>query len=64
MAIGANNSIDRRLVELYKDKQTFCADNQSKLSPEKVLDSMQMIAVANRAYMYMNNKKNNTMKIA
>jgi hypothetical protein len=64
MSVGAKNAMDKRLVELYKDKQTLCSDNKSQIDAKTVWDNMQMIAVTNQAYMFINNKKFSTMKIA
>ncbi|MFA6990075.1 MAG: hypothetical protein WC197_08410 [Candidatus Gastranaerophilaceae bacterium] len=55
MSIGAKSALDKKLVEIYKNTQTICADTKSRIDPTKIMDNMQMIAINNQAYIFINN---------
>ena len=57
MAIGARDGIDKKLTQLYADKQTSNFDIKSKVDPEQVWQGMTMIAMNNKAFMQINNRK-------
>lgn len=58
MAIGATNEIDRRLAEMYIDKQTVNLDAtaESKIQPDDFWRCMSLIAVNNKAFINLKRK--------
>lgn len=51
MAVTPTNAIDKRLAELYMDKVTVNLDRQSSLCPDDFWNSMELIAINNKAFM-------------
>ena len=55
--IGAMYSSDQRIVEIYKDKSTIAETSESKVSPDDVMNYIQLISVANMGCMNLNNRR-------
>ncbi len=49
--IGAMYTSDQRIVEIYKDKSTIAETSESKVSPDDVMNYIQLISVANMGCM-------------
>lgn len=60
MAVGPRDAIDKKLINMYADKQTNSFDSTSRLDPEKVWQSMALVAINNRNFIQvkgLNSKK-------
>jgi len=51
MAVVPTNAIDKRLAELYMNKVTVNLDSKSSLCPDEFWNSMELIAINNKAFM-------------
>ena len=56
MALATKTPIDKRLTELYADKITVNLDCASAISPEVVWQTMQIVAINNKALVKINYK--------
>lgn len=56
MGIGARDYIDQKLVTMYANVKTNNFELASKIDPEKMMDSMILMALNNRSYLQI--KKN------
>jgi len=47
--IGAMYQSDQRIVDIYRDKSTIAESGESKVSPEQVLNYIELISVTNKS---------------
>ena len=47
----AVNSLDKKLVELYREKVTVNLNNVSAITPDDYFKTMQFIAINNKAFL-------------
>jgi|GEM_PF-730739 len=59
MAVGARDAIDRKLVQMYAKVQTNNFEQTSKIDPERMMSSMDLMALNNKSYFEI---KKNTVK--
>lgn len=68
MVVGAKDKIDRKLVSLYAKVQTNNFDITSKVDPEKMLNSMNLMAMNNKVHIEVKtnliHRKSNLREIA
>jgi len=68
MAVGAKDKIDRKLVSLYAKVQTNNFDLTSKVDPDKIMDSMYLMAMNNKTHIEIStnliHRKSNLRNIA
>ncbi len=50
MAVGANNQHDQSIVDIYNEVKTFNEDMESKVDPEKIMDTISIIGYNNKLY--------------
>jgi len=50
MAVGPNDVIDRKLVQIYAKAKTNNFDMSSTVNPEKIMNSMELMALNNKSY--------------
>lgn len=50
MAITPSDSIDKKLAQIYSTKVTVNLDSKSTLSPNEFWNSMELIALNNKAF--------------
>jgi hypothetical protein len=55
MAVGAKDKIDRKLVQMYANVQTNNYDKTTRVDPERIMDSMSLIALNNRNFVQVRN---------
>ena len=55
MTVGAKNAIDKRLVQMYANIQTNNYDKTSRVEPERIMDSMSLMALNNRTFVQVRN---------
>lgn len=68
MGIGARDYIDQKLVTMYANVKTNNFELASKVDPEKMMDSMSLMALNNRSYLQiqknMEQRKSDLREIA
>lgn len=50
MGVGARDAIDKRLVQMYAKVQTNNFELASKIDPERMMSSMDLMALNNKSY--------------
>jgi hypothetical protein len=58
MSIGAKTAIDKKLIQLYAEKQTMQFNESDRIDPEMVWQGMKIIASTNRTFINLSCRKN------
>jgi hypothetical protein len=68
MSVGARDYIDRKLVSMYANTKTNNFELAAKIDPEKMMDSMSLMAMNNKSYLQikrnMEQRKSDLREIA
>lgn len=55
--IGVLYQSDQRIVDIYKDKKTLAESSESKMSPDEVLNYIEIISANNKSMLNFNFRK-------
>ncbi len=50
MAVGANNNYDQSIVDIYQEAQTYNDNPESKVDPEKIMQSISIMGYNNKLF--------------